>query len=137
MNQKIKVYIVRFLKYHYMGYLRHYYNAAIHPHPFKFIFFTILAASFIFSLAIYCSIAVVNNEFQGNPIVFYSLTTFMYLIGLATIPTIILWIQGYRHREKIKSLKAPENLPKSSGNEVWYIIIILMIIFVARNKFGW
>ncbi|MEW8499325.1 MAG: hypothetical protein AB2699_12490, partial [Candidatus Thiodiazotropha taylori] len=70
--------------------------------------------------------------FAGNPIYFYGLTVFMYLIGFAVVPTIVLWIQGYRHREKILSSEIPDNLPQNSSGEIWYILLFLSIYQIVR-----
>jgi hypothetical protein len=133
MSQTIKDYFERFCHYHYMGYLRHYYNAARHPHPKRFIVFIIAAASLMLTLVVFSTIAIINDEFQGSPVVFYSLTLIMYLIWIAIMPTIILWIQGYRHRDNIKASDVPDNLPKNSGNEVWYILFFVILILVIRK----
>ena len=137
MSQTVRDYFERFYQFHYKGYLRHYYNAAKHPYPKRFIVYIVLAAGLIFSLAIFNTVAIINNEFEGSPIVFYSLTSFMYLIGLAIIPTIVLWIQGYRHRDRIKASDVPQNLPKNSGKEVWYILLFVIVILIARQMSGW
>ncbi|MCG8052500.1 MAG: hypothetical protein JAZ15_14965, partial [Candidatus Thiodiazotropha endolucinida] len=77
--------------------------------------------------------AIINNTFQGNSIIFYGLTVFMYFIGFAFVPTIVLWIQGYRHREKILSSEIPDNLPQNSGKEVWYVLMLLSL-YQTINK---
>lgn len=129
---KPKKYFERFRQYHYLGYLRHYYNAARHPHPMWFLFFLIIGATLIFSLAIFCTLAIINNTYQGNTIVCYILTFLLYLMGGAGIPTIVLWIKGYRHREKILSSEIPDNLPQNSGREIWYILIFISIYQIVR-----
>lgn len=137
MSQALKGYFERFRQYHYLGYLRHYYNAARHPHPIRFIVFFILGAILVFSLAIVSTFAILNNTFQGDPIIFYSLTSLLYLIGFAGVPTIVLWIQGYRHRDTITVSDIPDNLPKSSGKEIWYIIILLSLAHAIQKILGW
>jgi hypothetical protein len=133
MSQTIKGFFERFGQYHYLGYLRHYYNAARHPHPIWFLVFLITGATLIFGLAIFCTIAIINNTYQGNTIIFYTLTFLLYLMGAAGIPTIVLWIQGYRHRNKILASDIPENLPKNSGKEIWYILLFLSIYLIVRS----
>jgi hypothetical protein len=61
----------------------------------------------------------------------------MYLIGIAVIPTIALWIQGYRHRDKITASDIPDNLPKSTGMEVWYILFFLFLTQVIGKILEW
>ncbi|MCG8029063.1 MAG: hypothetical protein N0E55_01720 [Candidatus Thiodiazotropha taylori] len=133
MGQIIKDYLERICRYHYLGYIRHYYNAARHPHPFRFLAFILLSLIVTFSLAIFCTFAIINNTFQGNSIIFYGLTVFMYFIGFTFVPTIVLWIQGYRHREKILSSEIPDNLPQNSGKEVWYVLMLLSL-YQTINK---
>ena len=133
MGQIIKDYLERFRRYHYLGYLRHYYNAARHPHPFRFLAFLLFGSLVVFSLAIFSTLAIINNSFEGNPIYFYGLTALMYLMGLAVVPTIVLWIQGYRNREKILSSEIPDNLPQNSGKEVWYVLMLLSL-YQTINK---
>lgn len=137
MSQTLKDYFDRFRQYHYLGYLRHYYNAARHPHPIWFFVFLILGSCLVFSLAIYGTFAIINNTFQGNPIVFYGLTLYLYLAGFAVLPTMVLWVQGYRHRKKILASDIPDNLPKSSGNEIWYILIFLSLYQIIRLILEW
>ncbi|MCG8085703.1 MAG: hypothetical protein JAZ13_08305 [Candidatus Thiodiazotropha taylori] len=132
MGQIIKDYLERFRRYHYLGYLRHYYNAARHPHPFRFLAFLLFGSLVVFSLAIFSTLAIINNSFEGNPIYFYGLTALMYLMGLAVVPTIVLWIQGYRNREKILSSEIPDDLPQNSGSEIWYILLFLSIYQIVR-----
>jgi hypothetical protein len=119
-----------------MGYLRHYYNIASHPHPILFIIFAIFGALFFFTLAFFSTTAIINNSFHGNTVYFYCLTFLMYFFGFSIVPSIILLIQGYRHRDRIKASQIPADLPKSSGNEGWYILIILGIISGLRKFFG-
>ncbi len=133
MSQSIKDYLGRFYRHQYLGYLRHYYNAAVHPHPKRVIAVTLLATILIFSLAIYSTVAIFEQSFEGNPTLFYLLTIFMYLIGLATIPTIVLWIQGYRHRDKLRISEVPDRLPRNSGHELWVILFFVIITMLVKR----
>jgi hypothetical protein len=137
MNQAKRGYLARFKHYFYMGYLRHYYNIASHPHPVLFIIFAIIGASLFFTLAFFSTVAIINNTFHGNALYFYGLTFLMYFFGFSIVPSIILLIQGHRHRDRIKASEIPTDLPKNSGNEGWYILIILGIIIGLRKFFGW
>lgn len=78
-----------------------------------------------------------NNTFEGSPVIFYGLTAFMYLIGFAVVPTIVLWIQRYRHREKILSSEIPDNLPQNSAKEVWYDLLLLSLYQTNNKTFDW
>ncbi|MCG7989294.1 MAG: hypothetical protein JAZ20_02925 [Candidatus Thiodiazotropha weberae] len=133
MSQAIINYLERIRRYHYLGYIRHYYNAARHPHPFRFLVFILFGSIVVFSLAVSCTFAIINNTFQGSLVVCYGLTTLMYLMGFSVVPTIVLWIQGYRHREKILSSEIPDNMPQNSGKEVWYVLLLLSL-YQSINK---
>ncbi|MET0081256.1 MAG: hypothetical protein ABW119_22605 [Candidatus Thiodiazotropha lotti] len=137
MSNVIKNYLERIRRYHYLGYIRHYYNAARHPHPFRFLAFILLGSIVVFGLAVISTFAIINNTFQGSPIVFYGLTILMYMIGFAVVPTIVLWIQGYRHREKILSSEIPDNLPQNSGKEVWYVLLLLSLYQTINKILEW
>jgi len=135
MSHRVSYYLKKFYQYNYNGYLRHYYNTALSPHPLLFIFFAIAGACFFFVLAVFSTLTIINNQFQGSLVYICGLTLFMYFLGLAIIPTIILSIQGYRHRKKIKASDVPDYIPKSSGGDIWYIIIIISFISILRNLF--
>ncbi len=135
--QIIRRYLRRFYQYHYKGYLRHYYKAATHPKPIRLIFFVTLGVAFIFLLAVLFSLSILNNEFQGSSFFAYGVTTMMYLIAFSGILTIVLLIQGYRHRDKISAEDIPKDLPKETGNEAWWIVFGVGTILAIRKYFGW
>ena len=137
MMQIIRRYLIRFYQYHYKGYLRHYYKAATHPKPIRFIILVILLVAFILTIAILGTISIIHNEYQGNLYYVSGLAFFMYLIVFAAIPTIVLLIQGYRHRDKISAEDIPKDLPKNTGNEIWWIIFLVGTISAIRRYFGW
>ncbi|MCG7990296.1 MAG: hypothetical protein JAY99_06060 [Candidatus Thiodiazotropha lotti] len=137
MCQVIKNYLERIRRYHYLGDIRHYYHAARHPHPFRFLVFILFGSLVVFSLAVSCTFAIINTTFQGSLVVCYGLTTLMYFMGFAVVPTIVLWIQGYRHREKILSSEIPDNLPQNSGKEVWYVLLLISLYQSINKIFEW
>ncbi|MCG8018002.1 MAG: hypothetical protein JAY97_17495 [Candidatus Thiodiazotropha sp. 'RUGA'] len=137
MSQSAKSFFTRIRQYFYLGYIRHYYNAAKHPHPLRFIVFFIVTACLVFSLAILSTFAIINDTFQGDRMVIYGLTSFMYLIGFSILPTIVLWIQGYRHRGQIIASDIPDNLPKNSPYEVWVVLLILSLYQIINKIFEW
>jgi len=88
-------------------------------------------------LAALGTLSIINNQYQGSLAYISGLTIIMYLFALAFTPTIILSIQGYRHRKKIKASDVPDDIPKNLGVvEIKKVILYVVIIYALRDIFG-
>jgi len=107
--------------------MRHYYIGACYPNAIFRIVVMIVGVMFLFLLptAGLLNVIFVRPELFSYYVVF--LASFLYVIALSGIPSIILSIQGYRHREKVEPLGYPKDMPRSSANQTRYIVIFTLL----------
>ena len=124
-------------QYFYKGYMRHYYIGACFPNAIQRILIMIIADIFLFSLptAGLLSVTFVRPELFSYYIVF--LASVLYLMALSGIPSIILSIQGYRHREKVGPLGYPADIPRSSANQSQYIAFFTLLLMSLLALLDW
>ena len=108
------------------------------PRPIRFILFAFVGATLFFTLAVAGTLAIVSGGFPTwGPVKAYAFTALMYLFGIQIIPTIILLIQGYRHRDRIRAMDKLPDLPKTDPNLGWKIMFITGTLIAIKNYFGW
>ena len=128
----------RIYQHFYKGYLRHYYESAMRPRPIRFILFVIVGQALVFTLAVAGTLAIISGGFPTwGPVTAYAFTAFMYLIGFLSIPTLILLIQGYRHRDRIRAMEKLPDLPKTDPNQGWKIMFTTGTLLALKEYFGW
>ena len=116
------------------GYLRHYYRAARHPQPLRMI--ALFIALFILLLVICTFLTYTALQKTELQLADYASLVFWYCLPVVTLPSVVLWVQGYRHRDRIAADVDPPELPNDMplGKLFWQIILLMVVLKVLV---GW